>query len=502
MDLHVDRSSTVPLYRQIVDQLRERILAGTLPAGFRLPPERRLAEALGVNRTTVLTAYRELKAEGLVDAHVGRGTVVEGPRPSPATAGAADELPWSQLLRVNVPEARAPVLRDLLELCGREDVISLAVGLPDDELIPVATFRTLLDDLLERTGAALFQHCPTEGLLPLRESLSAWLASRGIAAGPGDVVTLSGSQQGLDLVARVLLDPGDAVVVEEPTYVGALQVFRAARARLVPLPTDADGLRTDVLEAVLERQRPKLIYTLPTFQNPSGAVLSAERRRHLLELAERYRVPVLEDDAYGQLGFEGPAPPPLKAMDQSGRVIYLSTFSKVLFPGLRLGYMVAPRSLLRPVALAKQTADLHSSSLAQWLLDAFLRGGHLAPHLQLLRREYRRRRDLVHDTLQEAAVEGLAWRRPAGGFYLWCQLPPAATGVRLLQAAAAAGVAYLPGRACSSRESSEEFIRVSYSHAPPAELRRGAARLAEAVREAAHGPAAPPRVSLATAPVV
>jgi DNA-binding transcriptional MocR family regulator len=502
MDLTLDRSSRIPLYRQIVDQIRDGILAGTLPAGFRLPPERRLARALGVNRTTVLNAYRELKAEALVDAHVGRGTIVQSPDRAPASATIGEEMPWQQLLRVQGPEARDPILRDLLELSERPDVISLAVGLPAPELIPVDTFRPLIDRLMDEVGPDLFQHCPTEGLTRLRESLSVWLATRGIVAAPGDVLMLSGSQQGLDLVARVLLEPGDTVIVEEPSYIGALQVFRAARARVVPVPMDEDGMRTDLLAATLERHRPKLVYTLPTFQNPSGAVMSLERRHHLLELAEQFGVPVLEDDPYWEIRFSGELPPSLKALDPDGRVIHLGTFSKILFPGLRLGFMVAPRTLLRPVALAKQSADLHASSLAQWLLDAFLRGDHMTAHGERLRREYRRRRDVVHDALDQAAVEGLSWRLPRGGFYLWCRLPAGAGGTRLVQAAAAAGVAFLPGRACFSHETADEFVRLSYSFAPPARLRDGAGRLAEAIRDAARGAGAIPSEAFGTSPVV
>ena len=477
MDITLDRTSRVPLYRQIEASIREMILTGSLPPGFRLPPERRLARALGVNRTTVLNAYRELKADGLVDAHVGRGTTVCPGGDRPRSRSMATELPWSQLFRELGPDAQDPLIRDLLELSERRDLISFSIGLPAPELIPVETFGSLLDDLLRDLGTALFLHCPTEGVTALRETLSAWLASRGLCCRPSDVLVLSGSQQGLDLAARVLLEPGDTVVVEEPTYIGALPVFRAAGARLVGVPVDDDGMRTDILSEVLQRRRPKLIYTLPTFQNPSGRVLSLERRQQLLDLALGHGVPILEDDPYGELRYEGTPLPSLRALDESGQVIYLSTFSKSLFPGLRLGFLVAPPQVIRRFALAKQGIDLHSSSLAQWLLDRYLREGLYDPHLESLRAAYSRRRDAMAHALRAPGLSDLTWTMPEGGFYFWCRLSRHLEQSRLLACAADAGVTYLPGRSCFARVPQEAYLRLNFTFPSEEMIREGVERL-------------------------
>ena len=293
MDIKIDRSSGEPIYRQVVRNIEEMIRSGALPEGFRLPPERRLAEALGVNRSTVLSAYRELKALGLVDAHVGRGTaVLRPPEPLPGAVG----VPWRQLFRESVARSHDPILADLLALTERRDVISFSIGLPAPEHLPMDTIGRITSELLHDVGPPLLLHCPTEGHTPFRESLAGWVTARGIQARTSNVLVLTGSQQGLDLVARVFLDPGDVVVVEEPTYLGALQAFRVAQARILAVPVDRDGMRTDILASVLEHHRPKLIYTLPTYQNPSGAVMSLRRRRHLLELASRWNVPILEDE--------------------------------------------------------------------------------------------------------------------------------------------------------------------------------------------------------------
>jgi len=484
MNIAIDRASRVPLYRQIAQHLEEMIHSGRLPESFRLPPERRLADALGVNRSTVLNAYRELKAGGLVGAHVGRGTAVVPQPARRARAPHTGALRWGQLFSKTATRVQDPLLRDLLELTERSDVISLSIGLPAPELLPVQTLSRIVEQLMREVGAPLLSHCPTEGHTPLRESLSQWIATRGIHCNVAEVLVLSGSQQGLDLVARVLLDPGDVVVVEEPSYIGALQVFAAAQARVVSVPADAQGICTDTLASVLERQRPKLIYTLPTFQNPSGAVLSLERRRRLLELAHRYQVPVLEDDPYSELRYDGEALPSLKALDQRGHVIYLSTFSKVLFPGMRLGYLIAPRPMVRQLVLAKQSVDLHSNTLGQWLLDRFLRGGHFDAHLRTLRGAYVTRRDAMRQALERGRQSATSWSVPSGGFYFWCRLPDGVEQSMLLTRAAERGVVYLPGWSCFSDEPSQAFARLNFSYATEDQISQGVARFLDAVGEA------------------
>ncbi|HSO21428.1 MAG TPA: PLP-dependent aminotransferase family protein [Chondromyces sp.] len=502
MDITIDRNSDEPIYRQVVRRLQEMILAGALPEGFRLPPERRLAAALGVNRSTILNAYRELKALGLVDSHVGRGTAVLRPPAAAVPAGAGVEVPWRQLFRDSAARARDPVLSDLLALTERRDLISFAIGLPATELLPLETVGELTAKILRDAGPAALLHSPTEGHTPLRETLACWLASRGVHASIPQVLVVSGSQQGLDLLARVLLDPGDAVVVEEPSYIGALQVFRSARARMLGVPVDAHGMRTDILASVLEHHRPKLIYTLPTFQNPSGAVMSLERRRHLLELAARWQVPVLEDDPYSELRYEGEALPSLKALDERGLVIYLSTFSKVVLPGLRVGYVVAPPVVLRQLVLAKQSADLHSNSFGQYLLERFVRDGFLDGHIEGLKGAYRRRRDLMAAALDRESTLDLDFRVPAGGFYIWCRIPEGIEQSSLMRLAVGRGVTVLPGRACFAAEAPENGLRLNFTHCSEDSIGVGIGRLLEAIREAAAMVPRPVREGAATAPVV
>jgi DNA-binding transcriptional MocR family regulator len=481
LEISIDRQSDEPIFRQVVREIQDLIRSGALPEGFRLPPERRLADALGVNRSTIFNAYRELKALGMVDAHVGRGTaVLKPPAPVPEAIG----VPWRQLFRESVARAHDPVLADLLAVTESEGIISFSIGLPAPELLPLDILGEYTAELIRDVGAPLLLHCPTEGHTPLRETLARWVAARGISARASEVLVVSGSQQGLDLVARIFIDPGDVVVVEEPTYVGALQSFRVAGAKIIGIPVDEDGMRTDILASVLERERPKLIYTLPTYQNPSGAVMSLDRRRHLLELASRWHVPILEDDPYSELRYEGEPVPSLKALDQNELVLYQSTFSKALFPGLRIGYLVVPPVVLRQLVLAKQGADLHANSFSQYLLERFVREGHFTTHIEQAKKAYRRRRDRMAEALRGDPSIGLDFALPKGGFYIWCRLPAGVEQSALLANAAARGVVFLPGRACYPTEPTENCLRLNFSHPSEEEIDIGVERFLEAVREA------------------
>jgi DNA-binding transcriptional MocR family regulator len=484
MNIHLDRESSIPLYRQIVRQVREMILAGSLPPGFHLPPERRLAEALGVTRTTVISAYEELKAEGFATAHVGRGTSVLSPQHPVTLIDTTHAMAWNRLFREETTRPPDPLLRDLLDLTTKEGIISFAVGVPSRDLIPVALFRDAASRLLDEAGAETLHHSPTEGHPPLRESLSRWLTARGIRCTPEEVLVLSGSQQGLHLVSRLLVHPGDTVIVEEPSYFGGLEALRRAGARMISIPVDDQGMRVDLLEAILERHRPKLIYTLPTFQNPSGMEMSLERRKKLLALASARGIPLLEEDPYSELRYDGTPLPSLKALDTTGIVLYLATSSKILFPGLRIGWLVAPKPVVRQCTLLKQSEDLHTNTLGQFVLDRLFREGHLERHLEKLRTVYRKNRDLMEGALQKYAPEGMTWSRPRGGFYFWCLLPDGVNRTQLLASAAAKRIAFLPGQACFVEETGRFYIRLNFSAPSPSEIPEGVARLAQAIREA------------------
>jgi 2-aminoadipate transaminase len=483
MLMRVNRKSNEPLYLQIRNQIRGLILSGDLPVGSRLPPERELAASLGINRTTVSNAYQELAADGLVEGQVGRGTIVCS-LPDLSPSGRDDfplhPLPWRELFAFS-EQAQDSLVRDLMALCAQEDVISLAGGVPAPDLYPVERFAQATDKVLRQHGQTLLQYCPTEGHLPFRETLAELAAERGIAAFPDNILVLAGSQQGLDLIARTLIQPGDLVVVEVPSYLGALNVFRMAGARLLGVPMDEEGMRTDILERLLARHRPQLIYTLPTFQNPSGRVMSHERRQTLLSLAQRYQVPVLEDDPYSEVYFDDPPPPLAKSFDDLGHVIYLSTFSKILFPGLRIGWLVAPRPVVDHLVSIKQHVDLHSSTLAQWALVEFIRQGWLREHLVTLRQAYPHKCRVMLAALRDHMSQGLRWNEPEGGFNLWCHLEHGLQSKDLLVEAAKRQVAFVVGEAFHADGGGQNALRLNFSYQNEQGIQEGIRRLGEAL---------------------
>jgi DNA-binding transcriptional MocR family regulator len=493
MMLHLDRDSRTPLYLQIRNQLREMILDGTLSEGSRLLPERKMAAALGVNRSTVVNAYRELAADGLVEARVGRGTTVCRPpvvstvepplplTPQPPNHLTLHPLVWSEYLLPRAEGGRDPLLRDLMTLLTRADTISFAAGIPAPELYPLDDFRQAMAHVLNTAGQTLLQPCPVEGYYPLRQTIARRMAGRGATVRAENILIVTGSQQGLDLIARAFLRAGDEVVMEAPSYLGALQIFSAAETRLLGVPLDEEGMRLDVLENILIRYRPKLIYTLPTFQNPSGCTMAPRRRLRLLELARRHRVPIVEDDPYGELYYTSQPPSPLLALDQDGYIIYLSTFSKILFPGLRLGWVAAPRPVIERLSQIKQLADLHCSTLIQGAVHEFCQRGALDKHLDHVRDLYRQRRDAMLAALTEHGPAGLEWDEPQGGFNLWCRLPPGLKARQLMAEAAVRSVALVPGEVFYSDGGGQEEMRLNFSCPPVALIEEGIQRLGAAL---------------------
>jgi DNA-binding transcriptional MocR family regulator len=483
MFISIDHGASVPVYQQISGQIRKMILSGILPVGFKLPSERRLADTLEINRSTVLSAYRELKADGFISSAAGKGTVVLPYETVEMERKPSYELPWRQLFSETASRVKEPLLKDLMVMASRDGVISFAAGITSPEVYPLDFFRSCQSELLDEHAAQLFLHTPTEGIFPLRQSLAHMMGKRGIVASPEEIMVVSGSQQGLDLISRALIDPGDFVIVEEPTFFYALQLFKAAGARMMSIPVDGEGMRVDLLEAALSRVRPKFIYTLPTFQNPSGSVMSPARRHRLLQLAYQYQIPILEDDPYSELIYEGEPIPSLKALDRYGYVIYLSTFSKLLFPGLRIGWMTAPVAVNRQFLYLKQTMDLHSNSISQYMLDRFLRQNRLDEHIKVARLEYARRRDIMLEELSKSPALDMSWNKPAGGLYLWCRLGKAVDPVRLLAKATEYKVAYVSGDVFFAEKQSENYIRLNFTYPSPDMIRIGIQRLLKALEE-------------------
>jgi DNA-binding transcriptional MocR family regulator len=483
MKIEIDRESKTPVYIQISDQLRRQIITGEIPAGRRLPSERKLAECLGVNRTTVLNAFEVLKSENLLEAAIGSGTVVrEADREEETPAGTVAEPVWNQLFSRYATRLESGLVGDLLALASRRDVISFATGIASPDSGPAEILEGLEADVLLKENIRALLHSPTEGFLSLRTAMCALMQKRGVFCRPDEVMLLAGSQQGIDLASRIFIDPGDIVVLEEPTYFPAIQVFKAAGARIMTVPVDDQGMKVEQLEQLLTRYRPKLIYTVPTYQNPTGTEMTLERRRRLVELASRCNVVVLEDDAYGDLCYESGQQPLIKSLDAGGHVIYLSTFSKNVYSGLRLGWIVADKKIVRQFSSAKQLMDLHSSSLSQWLVERFVSSGAIAAHLKKVCVEYKERRDLMVSALNRYAPAGASWNTPAGGYYIWCRLPRGFSADRLVSKAAGYGVTFIPGRPFYVSGEGDDHIRLNFTYAPKNKIDDGVRLLCKAMR--------------------
>jgi 2-aminoadipate transaminase len=376
----------------------------------------------------------------------------------------------------------ASAVRELLKVAERPDMLSFAGGLPAPELFPVEAVAQAHATVLANDAAAALQYSSTEGYAPLRDWIRARLAKRGVHVGLDQIIITSGSQQGIDLAGRVLLDPGDRVAIETPSYLAALQAFGGSEATFVPLESDDDGMDVDALEAAQEQAPLRLIYSVPEFHNPKGTTLSQARRERLMAFALRHQVPVIEDDPYGELRFRGSPSTPLAALDAAGLVIHLGTFSKTLVPGMRLGWAVGSKEVIRAITIAKQAADLHSATLSQRVTMQMLRLLDYDAHLHEIRRVYGERCLGMLAALERHMPAGMTWTRPDGGLFIWAQLPKGLRGEDVLEDALKEKVAFVPGSAFYADNPRHDFIRLNYSNRPPELIEEGIGRIARAVR--------------------
>jgi 2-aminoadipate transaminase len=385
------------------------------------------------------------------------------------------------------------VIRELLKLTEQPDIISFAGGLPAPDVFPVEQFREACNYVMDNFGPQALQYSTTEGYRPLREMIARHTARYNIEITADNILITSGSQQALDFIGRLFLNRGDYIVVESPTYVGALQAWNAYGAQYIPVRADKDGMIVDELEAAL-RIGPKFIYVLPNFQNPSGSTLSLERRHQLIELADRYGVPIVEDDPYGQLRYEGVHIPSIVSLDSeyrglnggghySGNVIYISTFSKLLAPGLRLAWVIAPPEVIRKLVMTKQAADLHTSSFNQYVAYEVAKGGFLDEHVKLIRAVYKERRDVMFEMMEEMFPQGVTWTKPKGGMFLWVTLPEEMDAKEVLKRAVERKVAFVPGEAFHPRGGGANTMRINFSYSSPETIREGVRRLATTLKE-------------------
>ncbi|HSQ39711.1 MAG TPA: PLP-dependent aminotransferase family protein [Anaerolineales bacterium] len=402
------------------------------------------------------------------------------------------QTPWEYRYAHRMQKMGSSVIRELLKLTEQPDIISFAGGLPAPEVFPVKEFQQACNTVLEQQGAQALQYSTTEGYLPLREMIARHNARFSVEVTADNILITSGSQQALDFIGRLFINRGDYIVVESPTYLGALQAWNAYGAQYISIPMDEDGMIVDELESAL-RKGPKFIYVLPNFQNPSGSTLSLERRNKLVELADKYGVPIVEDDPYGQLRYEGENIPSVVYLDSkfrgpngghySGNVIYLSTFSKLLAPGLRLAWVIAPPEVIRKLVMAKQAADLHTSSFNQYVAYEVGKGGFLDEHVKFIRDVYKERRDVMLEMMEEMFPPEASWTHPLGGMFLWGILPEGMDAADALKIAIERKVAFVPGAAFHANGGGANTMRINFSYSKPDTIREGITRMGTVLKE-------------------
>lgn len=484
--IELNKSSHEPLYLQLAAQLKERIARGELKHGEQLPPGRILAAELDVHRTTVSNAYDRLEQEGILYSHVGRGTFVLGGAEQTPEKRESKRTPtpfvWETQFASDIAEDRLHSLLNIYRASSSPGKkISFIYALPPTELFPVTEFRQALNRAFRKYGPETLDVGDSAGFAPLREYLASQLQTK--QRGADEVLITNGCQQSLSLVRRVLVGSGDTVLMENPTYPGAFSVFNERDVRCIGIPVTESGVDLTTLENILAVQPAKLLYTIPNFQNPTGTTMPLLMRRKLLDLSAKYRLPIVEDDIYGDLRYEGKRVPTLKELDEHGSVIYLNSFSKTAFPGLRVGWIVANRAVISRLRMARQSLDLHTNVLAQAGLYEMLQSGMYDRHLKKVRKSYAVKRNRIFAALKRHLSDAVRWSVPDGGMSIWLTLPEGTDSSSLLSLSAREGLSFSPGGLFYLNGSPNNNLRLAFTMTDTDDIREGIRKLGRVIRQ-------------------
>lgn len=445
----LDGTKKEHLYVQLYKALRERIVNGDILADEKLPPIRVYAELLGVNNVTVVNAYKLLEQHSFIYKKIGSGTFVRG-QGDMAEAATVTAAPVEWLNN---------------DLPGQVELtygVNMASTTPSDQLFPVDPFKIAINQVLDRDKGAAFGYQDARGYLPLREILCQVLSSHyAINTRVEDLQILSGAQQGLDVISKALVQYGDAVIVEAPTYTGAIATFRSRGAKILELPLEEDGPNILKLRELIYQHRPKLLYLMPNYQNPTGVVYSEAKRQEILALAKRHQFYIIEDDYCSELAYDGPAPMPLKSMDTHDLVVYIKSFSKALMPGLRLGVMLTPEALIRQVTVAKQSTDITTSGLTQRAFDSFIRSGGLEEQRHKMYQVFRQRHEAAQQAIEKYLAGLCTWQESGGGLHFWLSIKGELTGKALYESLKQRGVLIAAGDAFFASRTETPYFRIT-----------------------------------------
>ncbi|MEJ8547844.1 PLP-dependent aminotransferase family protein [Brevibacillus borstelensis] len=476
LDWKPDKLADTPVYLQMIQYMKEKIASGEWPINTRLPTQRAMAEAWGVNRSTVITALDELKAEGLIESVMGSGTIVSNNTWSLLTSAAPPD--WMSYVQTADHPSNMQTIQDINKYESDSSMIRLGTGELSPELLPLRETEEILSSLNGRLTHLGYSE--PKGWLPLREAVSGHLRTKGIEATPASILIVSGALQALQLISQGILRQGSGILLERPSYLYSLSVFQSSRMRLLGVPMDEEGIRPESLSRQKQLHDAALLYTIPSFHNPTGAFMSESRRRQVMAICERERLPVLEDDVYGELWLDEPGPLPLKALDQNGLVLYAGSLSKTLSPGLRIGWVVGPEPVIERLADVKMQTDYGASALSQLAAAEWLREDRYDRHLKRVRASLKERRDLACKALRRWFSDVADWQVPGGGFYIWLRLKQTRSMRTLFLRALGEGILLNPGYVYDQTDS--RHLRISYAYAKEGELENALFRLSQLLR--------------------
>lgn len=455
-----------PLYIQLYEQLKSLIQQAIIPEDYKLPSIRDFADELSVNSVTIVNAYRLLEDDKLIYKKQGSGSFV---------------MPLKEKLNI-IPENVDIDEESEYDYSEEAGYINFATASPDPKLFPMTDFKKAINDVIERDAGNAFMYHDSRGYLPLRSSISEYLAGQGIDSQAEDIYIISGAQQGIDIISKALLSNGDYVFVESPTYMGAASVFKSRGARIVEIPLLADGPDMNELEKMLRIIKPKFMYAMPNFQNPTGCSYSERKKKHLMLLCKKYNLLVVEDDYSGDLSYTEKPAVPLKAYDKNDRVVYIKSFSKIFMPGLRVAFLIIPEHIKRNIASAKYMTDISTSGFMQRVLDLYLKRNILNEHIKYMRKEYGiRYLEAVRAT--KKYLRGTSFNQPNGGINLWIKLPEGVAANRLYDLCKSEGVLFTPGTSFLKGQEGEEHIRISFAGVSVEDITKGIAVIGSAIEE-------------------
>jgi GntR family transcriptional regulator, regulator for abcA and norABC len=468
-----------PKFQQIVDFIKEKIAYGEWPTGSKIPSQRKLAKLFDVNRSTVITALEELMADGLIEGKMGIGTVVIN---NTWTLLATNPPPdWNEHIKFGLHKPSQSTVQEINQAESNTNLIQLSRGELSTEIFPLDTMKLIMKRVSEKMLA--FGYEEPKGFLPLREALSVYLKTVGIHASPSSILIVSGALQALQLISIGLLHRGSNVLLEKPSYLYSLYVFQSAGMKLTGLPIDEHGLRPNAISISNKMQGRSILYTIPSFHNPTGILMSEKRRRELLEVCKKRQLPIIEDDIYRELWIDEPSPAPLKAMDRNGHVLYLGSMSKTLSPGLRIGWVVGPDPVIERLSDIKMQTDYGTSSLSQRVAAEWLTSGLYEQHLGSVREQLKIRRTVFLEALDFYLKDIATWDVPKGGFFIWLKILPELSMRDLYLKGLSEGILINPGNIYAQK--SGRYLRLSYAYAPLMDLKQGIYKLSQIIRELA-----------------